>query len=401
MQKKKILILGNQMSGHNNPIFELLNSFVAMNYEIDFCITEDFKERVSKYPCNFIFYPSEVLSIFRSIICEQKEMKNVNDDRFLNGRYAFEMQAPLCKVIVPWALKTLNPKDYLYVIYSSFSIWSNILALHWKLPEINSTASFKVPRFLFSKLEDEETKVLIDDFNKEWGTSWNSVVDMLACDNAQKIILYTSEYFHYHNDKIPKEKLLFTPRQKHTKFFSGQKKMQPGSLIYFSLGTVFNRDTKLLRNAMHTFGKFKQYKVLFSFGKAKDLYDEISKENVYENVTMVEWADQQAVLQEACLFITHAGFSSVREAAQSATPMILCPQCVDQPDVAQRVKDLGAGLVIKKHDRKEEDLEKCISEIEGNYASFQEGVMKIQESYKNSLDGEGLVKALEEYLKIA
>lgn len=400
MQKKRILILGNQMSGHNGPIFELLGSFIEKNYEIDFCITEDFKERVAKYPCNFIYYPSEVLTIFRSIISEQKEMKNVNDDRFLNGRYAFEMQSALCPVIVPWALKTLDPANYKFVIYSSFSIWSNCLALHWKLPEICSIGSFKVPRFLFNKLEDEETKVLIENFNKEFGTKWDSVVDTLAVDNAQKIILYTSEYFHYYNDVVPKEKIFFTPRTKNTKFFNGRKKMQPGSLIYFSLGTVFNRDTNLLRNAMHTFGKFKQYKVLFSFGKATDLYNEIKKENVYENVEMVEWADQQKVLQETSLFITHAGFSSVREAAQSATPMILCPQCVDQPDVANRVFELKAGLVIKKHHRKEEDLENAILQIEANYDSFVDGILKIQESYMKSLDGEGLVNAIEEYLKI-
>lgn len=47
---------------------------------------------------------------------------------------------------------------------------------------------------------------------------------------------------------------------------------------------------------MHTLGKFKQYKVLYSFGKAKDLYQEISKENVYPNIEMVEWADQQKIL---------------------------------------------------------------------------------------------------------
>jgi len=140
--------------------------------------------------------------------------------------------------------------------------------------------------------------------------------------------------------------------------------------------------------------------VLYSFGKAKDLYEEIKKENVYPNIEMVEWADQQKILQETCLFISHAGFSSVREAAQSATPMILVPQCVDQPDVAFRVAELGAGLMIKKHDRKEDDLEKAILQIEGNYDSFVDGVIKIQDSYKKSLDGEGLVKAIEEYLKI-
>ena len=400
LKKKKFLILGNQMAGHNNPIFELLGSFVNYGFEIDFCITEDFKERVAKYPCNFIYYPPEVLKVFREIISEEKEMKNINDDRFLNGRYGFEMQSALARIIVPWALKNINPENYLFVLYSQFSIWSNCLAVKWKLPEICSTASFKVPYFLFSKLEDEETKVLIENFNKEFGTKWTTVVDSLASDNAERIILYTSQYFHYYNTQIPLDRIFFVPRHKNTKFFMGRKKMEPGSLIYFALGTVFNRDTKLLRNALHTFGKLKKYKVLFSFGKATDIYEEINKENIYENVEMVEWADQQKALQDAVLFITHGGFSSVREAAQSSTPMIVLPQCVDQPDVGQRVFELNAGLVIKKRERKEDDLEKAILQIEENYESFMDGIKKIQESYINSLDGEGLVQEVVKYLKI-
>lgn len=401
MQKKKLLILGNQLSGHNNPIFEILGSFLSMGYDIDFCLTEDFKERCSKYPLvNFIYYPNEVLTSFRAFIALQKEMANTTDDRLFDAKCAFEMMTPLCRIIVPWALKTLNPKDYKFVIYSSFSLWSSALAVHWKLPQINSTASFKVPRSTFKQLEDEESKGVIESFNKEFGTNWTTVCDILCSDNSDKIILYTSQYFHYLNKELPIEKIFFTPRHKDTKFFEGRKKMQPGSLIYFSLGTIFNRDTKLLRNVMHTLGKFKQYKVLYSFGKAKDLYQEISKENVYPNIEMVEWADQQKILLDTCLFITHAGFSSVREAAQSATPMILVPQCVDQPDVANRVKELGAGLVVQKNNRKEDDMEKAVLEIEANYESFVDGVIKIQESYKNSLDGEGMVKGIESYLGI-
>lgn len=400
MMKKKILILGNELSGHNSPIFDILGSFVSKNYEIDFCITEDYKGKESNYPCNFIFYPEEVLPVFKSIILLQKEMANEDNDRFLNAKYGFEMQAALCKIIVPWALKTLNPDNYKFVIHSSFSIWSSCLAVHWKLPEINSTASFKVPRILFKKFEDEESKILIENFNKEYGTKWTTVCDILACDNADKIILYTSKYFHYYPDQTPHEKILYTPRTKNTQFFTERKKFGAGSLVYFALGTVFNRDKNLLRNALHTFGKLKHLKFCFSFGNAKDIYEEVSKENVYENVETVLWADQKKVLRETSLFITHGGFSSVREAAQSGTPMILCPQCVDQPDVAKRVFELKAGLVIDKRGRKEDDMEKCILEIEKNYDEFVDGVLKIQKSYMESLDADMMVTALEEYLKI-
>ena len=56
--------------------------------------------------------------------------------------------------------------------------------------------------------------------------------------------------------------------------------------------------------------------------------------------------------------------------------------------------------MVQKNDRKEDDMEKAVAAIEKNYDSFVEAVLKIQESYKNSLDGEEMVKAIETYLGI-
>lgn len=84
-----------------------------MGYDIDFCLTEDFKEQCSKYPLvNLIYYPNEVLTSFRAFIALQKEMANTTDDRLFDAKCAFEIISfPLCRIIVPWALKTLNAKD--------------------------------------------------------------------------------------------------------------------------------------------------------------------------------------------------------------------------------------------------------------------------------------------------
>ena len=91
---KRILIFGDQHSGHNQPIFDILSGFINLNYDIDFCITENFKERAALYPINFIFYPPEVLTIIREISPEilEKCMKNFDNDHFLTAQFAFEIQ---------------------------------------------------------------------------------------------------------------------------------------------------------------------------------------------------------------------------------------------------------------------------------------------------------------------
>jgi MGT family glycosyltransferase len=59
---------------------------------------------------------------------------------------------------------------------------------------------------------------------------------------------------------------------------------------------------------------------------------------------------QPEVLARAALFVTHGGMNSVNEAAYAGVPMLVVPQGADQPLVARRVVELGAGLSIRTRD---------------------------------------------------
>ena len=49
---------------------------------------------------------------------------------------------------------------------------------------------------------------------------------------------------------------------------------------------------------------------------------------------------QQRLLNSAELFVTHAGYSSVREALTAGVPMVCLPLFADQPHNAARVEEL-------------------------------------------------------------
>ncbi|GGU33029.1 glycosyltransferase [Lentzea flava] len=64
------------------------------------------------------------------------------------------------------------------------------------------------------------------------------------------------------------------------------------------------------------------------------------------NVELRPEVPQQRLLNTAKVFVTHAGYSSVREALTAAVPMVAVPLFADQPRNAAKVEDLKAGLSV-------------------------------------------------------
>ncbi|MFG3658673.1 macrolide family glycosyltransferase [Streptomyces sp. NPDC047706] len=116
-------------------------------------------------------------------------------------------------------------------------------------------------------------------------------------------------------------------------------------VLYASLGTVFNAAPRLLRSfatALAPLGGT----VVVSTGQT----DPAALGPLPANVLARRFVPQPEVLDRAALFITHGGMNSVNEALHAGVPMLVVPQGADQPMVARRVVELGAGLSIRTQD---------------------------------------------------
>jgi MGT family glycosyltransferase len=116
-------------------------------------------------------------------------------------------------------------------------------------------------------------------------------------------------------------------------------------VLYASLGTVFNADPRLLRTfatALAPLGGT----VIVSTGQT----DPAALGPLPANVLARRSVPQPEVLARAALFITHGGMNSANEAMYAGVPMLVIPQGADQPLVAARVVELGAGLSIPTDD---------------------------------------------------
>ncbi|MCP2266870.1 macrolide family glycosyltransferase [Promicromonospora thailandica] len=116
-------------------------------------------------------------------------------------------------------------------------------------------------------------------------------------------------------------------------------------VLYASLGTVFDAGPRLLR-AFATGLAPLGGTVVVSTGNT----DPADLGTLPDNVLARRSVPQLQVLERAALFVTHGGMNSVNEALLAGVPALVVPQGADQPLVARRVAELGAGLVLDTAD---------------------------------------------------
>ncbi|MEV6158277.1 macrolide family glycosyltransferase [Nonomuraea sp. NPDC052129] len=116
-------------------------------------------------------------------------------------------------------------------------------------------------------------------------------------------------------------------------------------VLYASVGTVLKAAPRLLRDfatALAPLGGT----VIISTGET----DPAALGPLPDNVRARRFVPQLEVLARAALFVSHGGMNSANEALYVGVPMLVVPQGADQPLVARRVVELGAGLSIRPQD---------------------------------------------------
>jgi MGT family glycosyltransferase len=98
-----------------------------------------------------------------------------------------------------------------------------------------------------------------------------------------------------------------------------------------------------------------------------------------DNFTVKKHVDQISVLQVADVFITHCGMNSVSEALYNGIPLVLFPQTTEQKGVANRVKELNAGVFLEKINNPAEIKNTVMSVLENK--ELKENANIIKESF--------------------
>ena len=132
-------------------------------------------------------------------------------------------------------------------------------------------------------------------------------------------------------------------------------------VLYVSLGTVFKADPSLLRSFATALAPLGGTVVVSTGQTEPSALDPLSA-----NVLVRRSVPQPELLARAAMFVTHGGMNSVNEAMYAGVPMLVVPQGADQPMVAGRVVELGAGLSIRTQDVTETSVRSLAQQLLGD-----------------------------------
>lgn len=403
------VFLSHPAQGHINPTLPVVSELVRRGERIIYYATEPFRAKVEATGVEYrSFGPQELF------------------ERQLAYGGIFGGMAGLIETteeILPDLLRELRDDLPDYLLLEAHSVLGNLVQKILKLPAaITLCAMFAFNEQLISPAEltrfmygQAPAQVVLDGLlglhhyvdvaqrvSQRYGVSCPNMIEYLS--NLQPLnIVFTSREFQVGGD-------VFDDRYK----FVGPSIMSDSSsskggngaiseasdfpfdqlgskpLIYISMGTMYNDAVEFYHACFDAFCD-SSYQVIMSIGQR---IDPQSLRTEPANFIVRPFVPQLEVLKHATLFVTHGGMNSVTEGIWYEVPMIVLPQQADHYVVANRVADVGAGLVLDRSQVTPEKLRTMTQQILDE-PSFQQSCVRIGGSFR---EAGGYRKAADEIL---
>ena len=248
-----------------------------------------------------------------------------------------------------------------YIIHDQLCIWGKYIAQRLNIPAICSIATFAfvnrviVDYCLFqglsflSGLRDFQFMEFLwtwKQLYRNYGIKPERVLNQLS--NVEELnLVYTSRYFQPYGKRLDNRFIFVGPsieaRNGNTDTDYTIEKQEGTKLIYISLGTLFNESPSFYDMCFKALGNT-EFQILLSTG---DRLPISTFKTIPDNFTVRRFVPQLEVLKQTDVFVSHGGMNSVHESLMFGVPLVIIPQGGDAPLVASRVRELGAGRVIR------------------------------------------------------
>ena len=329
--------------GHTNPTLGVVRELTVRGHEVLYYSYRPFREKIEAAGARF-FACDDFDAEFR---LTKEEATRLGSDLALSTRVLVDTTLALDDMVCR-EMERLKPDC---IVADSMAVWGKAVAQKLGIPFVSSTTTFafnkhsaKVMKQSFRELVtmllampkiQKDVKRL-----QTKGYRVKNILDIIGNDDSTETIVYTSPEFQPFSETFSEKYAFVGPsvRPAQQQVEKLQKK-----LIYISMGTVNNDMLSLYKNCIEGL-KDTGHQVILSVGNQVEIS---AFGNLPENMAVYPFVDQIAVLQQADVFLTHCGMNSVSEALYFGVPLLMLPNTKEQSGVAERVRQLGAGMLLE------------------------------------------------------
>jgi len=373
----KGLFFGFPSVSVSKTLIPVIDKIASDNYEIIYFNSDGFRPS-GEYGFRFNPYPD----YFDAYVSDRM---NEDISYFQFGNILIDIAAKLMDFLLE---ETAREKPE-FIIYSHLAVWGKLIARHYKLPAVALYTTFILDKRImlpyFRKL------------NAGCDTSFGHVHDAVAFYRKSQSLYNrlqledTPDPWDVYINKgdlnlsfilqdFQPQRHLLEPDYAFIGYPSpyGEENTMDKEVVYVAMGTVLNRDVSFYQLCISVFRDL-DINCIISVGSNVAI-EELGK--LPENIQVVAFTDQAAVLKKSMLFITRGGMASVHESIYALTPMIAITAIPEQQLTGERIQELGIGIHLPVKQLTRQALRSAIREILDNKAGY---ILRLKAVLKSGL----------------
>ncbi|MBK5491000.1 glycosyl transferase [Bacillus sp. TH17] len=389
-----VLVINFPGEGHINPTLAIVSELIQRGETVVAYCIEDYRKKIEATGAEF--------RAFKNFLSQINIMERVNE-----GGSPLTMLSHMIEAserIVTQIVDETEGEKYNYLIYDNHFPVGRIIANILQLPSVSSCTTFAFNQYITFNDEQESRQIDENDplyqsclagmeqWKERYGMDCNSLYDIMN-HPGDITIVYTSKEYQPYSDVFDESYKFIGPSIATRKEIGSFpiEDLKNKKVVFISMGTVFNEQPEFYEKCFEAF-KGIDATVILVVGKKININQ---FKDIPYNFKVYNYVPQLEVLKHTDVFVTHGGMNSSSEALYYGVPLVVVPVTGDQPLVAKRVAEVGAGIRLDRKELTPELLREAVKKVMDD-ATFKEKSRKVGETLR---DAGGYKKAIEEIEK--